>query len=229
MSALADDATNNRSRSWQPSFTLARVRGSLRDLFKEETNLLWNPLTVMASSDFCLRHHFQMKSRAVDVSLEHCHCLMNPPNPRIEVSIGSQQLRLFAGTRLVNEWACSTSKFGIGFTEGSNKTPPGSFVVKEKHGDNAACGTIFKSRQPVGLWTPGMDTKSDFVLTRILWLHGLEPRNANTFQRYIYIHGTNDEQSIGRPASHGCVRLRSRDVIELYGLTPVGTPVWISE
>jgi hypothetical protein len=150
-------------------------------------------------------------------------------HPRVEVSIGTQRLRLFDAAHLVNEWACSTSKFGLGFTEGSHQTPLGRFVVKEKHGEGAGSGTIFKSRQPVGLWTPGMDTKSDFVLTRILWLHGLEPRNANTFQRYIYIHGTNDENSIGRPASHGCVRLRNRDMLQLFDLVPTETSVWIGE
>lgn len=154
---------------------------------------------------------------------------MSLTHPHLEVSIGAQRLRLFDDRHLVREWPCSTSKFGIGFAEGSNKTPLGRFVVKEKHGDAAECGTIFKSRQPVGLWTPEMDTKTDFVLTRILWLHGLESRNANTFQRYIYIHGTNDEQGIGRPGSHGCVRMRNREVIELFDLVPVGTPVWIAE
>lgn len=150
-------------------------------------------------------------------------------HPRIEVSIGQQLLRLYDGHRIVREWPCSTSKFGIGFTPGSNKTPLGRFVVKEKHGGGAENGTIFKSRQPVGKWEPGMDTTSDFVLTRILWLHGLEPRNANTFDRYIYIHGTNDEASIGRAASHGCVRLKNRAVIELFDAVPEGTPVWIEE
>jgi lipoprotein-anchoring transpeptidase ErfK/SrfK len=154
---------------------------------------------------------------------------MHLSSPRIEVILGSQRIALFDGTRIVREWPCSTSKFGIGFTEGSNKTPPGRFVVIEKHGDEAECGTIFKARKPVGHWKPGMDTKTDFVLTRILRLQGLEARNANTYERYIYIHGTNDEQSIGRPASHGCVRMRNRDVIELYDLVPEGTPVWISE
>jgi L,D-transpeptidase YbiS len=154
---------------------------------------------------------------------------MSLSQPRIEVSIGTQKLRLFDGPRLVKEWDCSTSKFGIGFTEGSNKSPPGRFIVKEKHGAGAECGTIFKSRQPAGLWTPGMETRTDLVLTRILWLHGLEARNANTFQRYIYIHGTNDEQGIGRPGSHGCVRMRNREVIELFDLVPEGTPVWIGE
>jgi lipoprotein-anchoring transpeptidase ErfK/SrfK len=154
---------------------------------------------------------------------------MNLQQPRIEVSIGTQSLRLFDGIRLVREWLCSTSKFGLGSLEGSNKTPLGSFIVQEKHGEGAESGTIFKSRQPVGLWTPGMDTKSDFVLTRILWLHGTQPHNANTYSRYIYIHGTNDEKAIGRPASHGCVRLHNRSVTELYDLVPVGTPVWIGE
>ena len=149
--------------------------------------------------------------------------------PRIEITIGNQCLRLFEGSQVVREWPCSTSNFGIGFDEGSNKTPLGRFAVKEKHGDGAESGTIFKSRKPVAQWTPEMDAKSDFVLTRILWLHGLEPRNANTFQRYIYIHGTNDEKGIGRPGSHGCVRMKNRDVIELFDLVPVGTPVWISE
>lgn len=154
---------------------------------------------------------------------------MSLQQPRVEVSIGTQTLRLFDGLRLLREWPCSTSKFGLGTVEGSNKTPLGSFIIKEKHGEGAESGTIFKSRQPVGVWTPDMDAKSDFVLTRILWLHGTQAHNANTFQRYIYIHGTNDEKSIGRPASHGCVRLHNRAVIELYDLVTEGTPVWIGE
>ncbi|GEP42370.1 L,D-transpeptidase [Brevifollis gellanilyticus] len=154
---------------------------------------------------------------------------MSLASPRLEISAGMQQVRLYDGHRIVRDWACSTSKYGLGFTEGSNKTPLGSFVVQEKHGDGAEMGTIFKSRQPVGKWTPGMETQSDLVLSRILWLGGLEPRNANTYQRYIYIHGTNDEASIGRIASHGCIRMRNREVIELFDLVPVGTPVWIDE
>lgn len=154
---------------------------------------------------------------------------MSLASPRLEISAGMQQVRLYDGHRIVRDWACSTSKYGLGFTEGSNKTPLGSFEVKEKYGDGAEIGTIFKSRLPVGKWTPGMETQSDLVLTRILWLGGLEPRNANTYQRYIYIHGTNDEASIGRIASHGCIRMRNREVIELFDLVPVGTPVWIDE
>lgn len=74
-----------------------------------------------------------------------------------------------------------------------------------------------------------METQSDLVLTRILWLAGTQPHNANTFNRYIYIHGTNDEARIGRPMSHGCIRLKNAAVIQLFDLTPIGTSVWISE
>lgn len=146
----------------------------------------------------------------------------------LDISIATQRLSLWDGTRLIKSWPCSTSKFGIGFVEGSNKTPLGHFTVKEKHGEGAAPCTIFKARKPVGIWQ-GEPRKDDLVLTRILWLDGTEPRNANTFGRYIYIHGTNDEPRIGQPASHGCVRLRNDQMIELFDLVPVGTEVWINE
>ena len=147
---------------------------------------------------------------------------------RIEVSIATQRLQLWDGFRLVKEWPCSTSKFGIGFVEGSNKTPLGRFVVKEKHGHGLPSGTIFKARVPVGQWR-GEALHDDLVLTRILRLDGLEAQNANTFARYIYIHGTNDEPKVGQPASHGCVRLKNAEMIELYDLVPEGTEVWIGE
>lgn len=155
--------------------------------------------------------------------------MMQLAQPRIEVSISSQRLSLWDGERLVRSWPVSTSKYGIGFKEGSLKTPVGGFVVKEKHGDGAEEGTIFKARQPVGVWRPGMDVEEDLVLTRILRLDGIEGRNANTFDRYVYIHGTNGEDRIGRPASHGCVRLRNREMVELFEMVPVGTSVWIEE
>ena len=100
--------------------------------------------------------------------------MMQLTQPRIEVSISIQRLSLWDGTHLVRSWPVSTSKFGIGFQEGSLKTPVGGFVVKEKHGDGAKSGTIFKARQPVGHWQPGMDVEEDLVLTRILRLDGIE-------------------------------------------------------
>ncbi|HEY1083970.1 MAG TPA: L,D-transpeptidase [Prosthecobacter sp.] len=148
---------------------------------------------------------------------------------RIEVSVATQTLTLWEGHLAVTSWPCSTSRFGLGYTEGSNKTPLGGFRVKEKHGEGAPWGTIFKSRQPVGQWTPEQVTADDLVLTRILWLEGIEKRNANTFARYIYIHGTNDERRLGTPASHGCVRLSNSAVTELFDLVPLGSTVWIEE
>jgi lipoprotein-anchoring transpeptidase ErfK/SrfK len=148
---------------------------------------------------------------------------------RLTISIATQTLRLWDGYRLIKEWPCSTSKFGIGFEEGSNKTPLGTFIVVEKHGAGAASGTIFKARVPVGTWQPGQVTDEDLVLTRILRLDGLEQRNANTFSRYIYIHGTNDEQRVGQRGSHGCIRLSNQDMTAVFDAVPEGTLVSIEE
>lgn len=148
---------------------------------------------------------------------------------RLSVSVATQVIRLWDGQRLVKEWPCSTSKFGLGFTEGSLRTPLGHFRVREKLGGGAPWGTIFKSRQPVGEWKPGDDTSGDLVLTRIMRLDGLQEQNGNTFDRYIYIHGTNDEQRIGQRGSHGCIRLKNSEMIELFDLVPEGTDVWIQE
>lgn len=114
----------------------------------------------------------------------------------------------------------STSARGAGFEPGSLKTPTGKFRIHAKIGADQPCGTIFVGRQPVGHWspeTPSSDAE-DLILTRILQLDGLEPENANTLSRYIYIHGTNQEDLIGTPASHGCVRLRNDDMIRLFDL-----------
>ncbi|TLD69208.1 L,D-transpeptidase [Phragmitibacter flavus] len=149
--------------------------------------------------------------------------------PRLEVSIATQILSLWDGSRLVKSWPCSTSKFGIGFEEGSMKTPLGHFRIAEKRGDGASLHTIFKAREPVGEWHAGEAESEDLILGRILWLEGGEERNANTLGRYVYIHGTNGEDKIGQRASHGCIRLRNQDVVELYDLAKVGMPVWVNE
>ena len=146
---------------------------------------------------------------------------------RILVHISSQTLDLLddAG-KLLRRFACSTSKFGTGFEPGSNKTPTGRFRVAEKHGHDAPPGMIFRSRKATGEFcAPKSD--ADHVQTRILWLDGLDPENANTKDRYIYIHGTNAEDRLGTPASHGCVRLSDSDVAELFDLVPEGAEVVI--
>ena len=106
------------------------------------------------------------------------------------------------------------------------KTPTGRFRIAEKIGDGMLVGTVFKSRQPVKV-TKKLLRDEDLVMTRILWLDGLDPGNANTHERFIYIHGTNHEENLGEPASHGCIRMRRADVVELFDLVDVDTPVVI--
>ncbi len=106
------------------------------------------------------------------------------------------------------------------------KTPTGRFRISEKIGDGMPLGTVFKSRRPVKV-TKKLLRDEDLVMTRILWLDGLDPGNANTHERFIYIHGTNHEESLGEPASHGCIRMRNSDLLELYERVEIGTPVAI--
>ena len=108
------------------------------------------------------------------------------------------------------------------------KTPAGRFRIAEKIGDGAAPGTIFKARVALGPDEPLPDTE-DFVTTRILWLDGVDEENANTRDRFIYIHGTKHEDKIGTPDSHGCIRMRDADVIELFALVDETTQVVIRE
>ena len=147
---------------------------------------------------------------------------------RIEVSVDEQSLRLFEGDTEIRRYPISTAANGTGCEEGSNCTPLGQFEIGEKFGHEAPMGTIFKGREPVGEWALGEHSDEDLILTRILWLRGLDSDNANTHERYIYIHGTNQETLIGQPVSHGCLRMRNDEVIELFDLVPEGTPLSIT-
>ena len=145
----------------------------------------------------------------------------------IRVDVARQTLYLLSNGVEVKSWPVSTSKFGPGSEAGSFKTPTGKFRICEKIGGEAPAWSVFKSRVPTGeVARPGGE--EDGVLTRILWLDGLEESNQNTRDRYIYIHGTNQENLIGQPASHGCIRLRNADVIELFSLVPGGAVVEIA-
>src|SRR5947209_299861 len=146
--------------------------------------------------------------------------------PMIHISVRKQELTLKLGRNRIATYPVSTSRFGLGTEEGSFKTPTGRFCIAEKIGDDAPIGTVFKSRRRVKP-TQRMLREDDLIMTRILWLDGLDPENANTHARYVYIHGTNHEDQIGTPASEGCVRMRSADVVRLYDLVPSGTPVVI--
>lgn len=148
-------------------------------------------------------------------------------NPRIEVSIAEQTLHLIEDEESVAQFPISTSKFGLGTEEGSHRTPVGRFLIDDMIGHDAPERTVFQSRKPVGRWNPSKPTGDDLVLTRILWLAGLESENANTKDRYIYIHGTNQEEWIGTPSSHGCIRMKNADVIDLFDRVTPGTEVAI--
>ena len=151
---------------------------------------------------------------------------MQTSDRRIEVTIASQQLELREGETLLRRYPISTSAYGVGSAPGSLKTPAGKFRIAEKIGHGAPAGMIFRSRLPTGE-IGSADNPEDLVLTRILWLDGLEDQNRNTHERYIYIHGTNQESAIGTPASHGCIRMRNMDVIDLFDMVETETEVRI--
>jgi lipoprotein-anchoring transpeptidase ErfK/SrfK len=143
------------------------------------------------------------------------------------VSVRDQKMLLVHDGTPIKSYKISTSKFGIGDRPGSNCTPLGRLQVAKKIGDNAAIGSVFKSRRPTGEVIKPNSPGRDPVVTRILWLTGTESRNQNTFRRTIYIHGTPEERRLGSPASYGCIRMGSRDVADLYGLIGTGADVYV--
>ncbi len=144
----------------------------------------------------------------------------------IHVSIRDQQLTVKENEHPIRTYPVSTSRFGIGTEEGSFKTPIGRFCVAKKIGSDMPNGTVFVGRVPLQA-DEGLPSTEDLVMSRILWLDGLDEQNANTRDRFVYIHGTQHEGKIGTAASHGCVRMRNADVIELFEMVNEGTPVVI--
>jgi L,D-transpeptidase YbiS len=153
---------------------------------------------------------------------------MQSGRTKIDVSIREQRLVVRRGDETLRSYPVSTSRFGLGTEEGSMKTPTGRFRIAEKIGGDAPSGTVFLSRVPLKPGDPFPPTE-DLVMSRILWLDGLEGDNVNTRERFIYIHGTKHEDKIGQPASHGCIRMRNEDVIDLFDLVDEDTPVVIRE
>ncbi|HEY5777300.1 MAG TPA: L,D-transpeptidase [Terrimicrobiaceae bacterium] len=145
---------------------------------------------------------------------------------QLRIDATRQILEVLRDGAVCKSYPVSTSKFGLGFENGSNRTPLGRFVVSEKIGAGATVGTVFKSRAPTAE-IASQGGQEDLVLTRILWLAGLDAANANTRDRFIYIHGTNQESLLGTPASHGCVRMRNADVAECFEEISEGTLVEI--
>ena len=151
---------------------------------------------------------------------------MNPSHCLV-ISVAAQNLQVFHEGRCVREFAVSTALNGVGFELNSYRTPTGRFRIAEKIGGGQPSGTIFKCRVAAGLWQPNDDVVGDLILSRILRLEGLDEANANTLERCIYIHGTNHEDMLGEPASHGCVRLANAAMIELFDLVAPGDLVEI--
>lgn len=156
---------------------------------------------------------------------------------RIHVDLAAQALTLWREDEAPRRWAVSTASNGPGEERDSGCTPRGRHVVRARIGAGLPPGAVLVGRRPTGeTWSPELAAahpERDWILSRILWLSGLERgRNrlgsVDTMRRYIYIHGTPDDQPMGVPASHGCIRMRNADVIELFDLVPVGTEVLIS-
>jgi len=164
---------------------------------------------------------------AIVIALFIASCAAPDTRHQVVISTRDQKLALLDRGNLMAVYPVSTSKFGLGDWRGSRFTPLGNLQIAEKIGDNAPPGTVFKSRRRTGETVLANSPGRDPIVTRILWLRGLEAQNANAFGRDIYIHGTPEEWKIGSPASYGCVRMRSSDIIQLYNIVGVGAAVTI--
>lgn len=158
---------------------------------------------------------------------------------KLLVSVARQTLTVFDddGTE-IRQYLVSTAKAGVGEVSGSYQTPRGRHLIRARIGAGLPANTVFVRRRPTGeLWTPELAEAypgRDWILTRILWLSGCEPgRNrlgcVDTMRRYVYIHGSPDSAEMGTPGSHGCVRMRNADIIELFDLVPCYSEVEITE
>jgi len=154
----------------------------------------------------------------------------------IYVSIKQQKLYHIKNDSILKEYIISSSAYGIGSESGSNKTPIGMHRIKEKHGDKTPVNGRMIGRVFYGniasIYTDETKSETDDVTSRIFWLEGVEKgknkgKGIDSYKRYIYIHGTSEEGRLGKPASHGCIRMKNKEVIDLYKLIEVGTLVLI--
>jgi len=163
---------------------------------------------------------------------------MGAMDKKIRVSIADQSLELLDATGMLERhYRVSTAANGAGEANGSYCTPRGAHLIRAKIGADQAANTVFVRRRPTGeIYTPDLGAQfpqRDWILTRILWLSGCEPGfnrlgDCDTMRRFIYIHGSPDEVPMGAPGSHGCIRMRNADVIDLFERVAVGTPVEIA-
>jgi len=148
----------------------------------------------------------------------------------VVISVREQKLATYSGNgNKAKVYPVSTSKFGLSDKPGTGGTPLGMHQVVAKIGHGAPSGSVFKSRQMTGEVIKPNAPGRDPIVTRIMWLRGLEHRNQNAYGRCIYIHGTAEERTIGTPSSYGCIRMKSRDVMDLFNNLGVGARVLIVE
>ena len=147
----------------------------------------------------------------------------------IVVSVPDQQLAVIDRGKVIAKYPISTSKFGLGDGSGSYRTPLGVLFVSAKFGDHLPAGAAIKNRVSTGEIVNPNAPGRDAIVSRVIWLRGLEQQNRGARDRCIYIHGTPEERLLGRPASFGCIRMRSRDVIALYDLAHIGMHVTITQ
>ena len=156
----------------------------------------------------------------------------------IKIDIATQRLQLFDEDVVILEWLVSTAYKGVGELAGSGCTPRGWFVIRAKVGKNCPINSVFVGRRFTGeIYSPDYRVRypqRDWILTRLLWLGGLEPTKnrygeVDTLRRFIYIHGCPDEEPMGIPLSHGCIRMRNQDIMTLFEQVDVGTRVLIVE
>jgi len=145
------------------------------------------------------------------------------------ISIPDQTVILVDEGKLTAHYRVSTSKFGNGDSAGSYRTPLGTLFVSGKFGDHLPAGTIIKNRMPTSEVIAVDAPNRDAIVSRVIWLRGMEQQNAVAHGRCIYIHGTPEERNIGKAASFGCIRMRSRDIIALYDRVHIGMHVTVSE
>jgi L,D-transpeptidase YbiS len=156
----------------------------------------------------------------------------------IQVQVSLQKLNIFDNGFLAQSYNISTAQKGVGEQNGSQQTPRGLHIIRAKIGSGLPCNTVFVSRRSTGeIYSEALGRaypNRDWILTRILWLSGCEPRfnrlgQCDTMRRYIYIHGCPDEYPMGFPFSHGCIRMRNVDIIELFERVQIGAQVNIVE
>ena len=150
-----------------------------------------------------------------------------PESLELLISVADQRLVFLREGEIIAKYRVSTSRFGIGDSFGSYKTPVGQFKVCDKVGEALASGTVIKHRVATAEVLPVNAAGRDPIVTRVIWLEGLEEQNRNAKARGIYIHGTTEENKLGNPVSWGCIRMRSSDVTEIFDHAPVGMRVSI--